>query len=248
MQDFEVYPGLGAGGSVDGHGILVGGPALLEARGIASTGAPPGGALVVVDGQVEGLLTLIDRIRPSAKPAIEALHAHGLRTILLTGDPRAVGRAVAVELGIDDVRAGVLPADKAAVVAELQAEGRRVAMVGDGINDAAALGTADLGLALVSGTDIALKSADIVLVREHLGVVPDAISLARRTRQTIHRNLVWAFAYNIAAVPIAAAGLLNPLIAAGAMSLSSLFVTYNSLRLRRFSTSGRQSAEFRAGD
>jgi Cu+-exporting ATPase len=177
---------------------------------------------------------LTDSLRPSAIASVEALHRQGLRTVLLTGDAEPVARMVARSLGIDDVRADVLPADKAAVIAQLQADGHRVAIVGDGINDAAALATADLGLALVTGTDIALKSADIVLVREDLRVVPDAIGLARRTRQTIRRNLIWAFAYNLAAVPIAAAGLLNPLIAAAAMSLSSLFVTHNSLRLRDF--------------
>jgi Cu+-exporting ATPase len=172
---------------------------------------------------------------PSAEEAVqEALHAQGLRTVLLTGDDARAAKAVAAGLGIDDVRSNVLPADKAGVIAALQAEGRRVAMVGDGINDAAALATADLGLAIVSGTDIALKSADIILVRDHLSVIPDAIGLARRTRRTIHLNLVWAFAYNLAAVPIAAAGLLNPLIAAAAMALSSLLVTHNSLRLRDF--------------
>ncbi|WP_209696248.1 heavy metal translocating P-type ATPase [Kribbella aluminosa] len=208
-------------------------------------GAPGGGAgrdepgtgsvvWVVVDGRIVGQLEVADRLRSIAGAAVRELHRAGLRTVLLTGDSEAAAREVAEELGIDDVRAGVLPADKAGVIAELQADGHRVAMVGDGINDATALATADLGLAVVSGTDIALKSADIVLVREDLGVIPDAIGLARRTRRTIHRNLVWAFAYNLAAVPIAAAGLLNPLVASAAMSLSSLFVTYNSLRLRNF--------------
>ena len=155
---------------------------------------------------------------------------------------------MADHLGIAEVLAGVLPADKAAAVARLQEEGRKVAMVGDGINDAAALAQADLGLALASGTDIALQSADIILVREDLSAVPDAIRLSRRILRTIKGNLVWAFGYNVAAIPIAALGLLNPLIAAAAMSLSSMLVVHNSLRLRRFSTSGRQSAEFRAGD
>jgi Cu+-exporting ATPase len=189
---------------------------------------------VAVDGRVVGWFSVADRLRASAAGAIETLHRQKLRTILLTGDSDVVARSVAGSLGIDDVRAGVLPADKAAVIERLRADGHRVAMVGDGINDAAALATADLGLAVVTGTDIALKSADIILVREDLQVIPDAIALARRTRQTIHRNLIWAFGYNLAAVPIAAAGLLNPLIAAAAMSLSSLFVTYNSLRLRDF--------------
>ncbi|TDW76543.1 Cu+-exporting ATPase [Kribbella pratensis] len=240
VTDFEVRPGQGAVGVVDGHRVVVGNLALLESEGITAPDAEERGAgsivYVGVDGRAAGWFTLADRLRGSARAAVEALHGQGLRTVLLTGDSESVARAVAVELGIDDVRAGVLPADKAAVIERLRADGHRVAMVGDGINDAAALATADLGLAVVTGTDIALKSADIVLVREDLRVIPDAITLARRTRQTIHRNLIWAFGYNVAAVPIAAAGLLNPLIAAAAMSLSSLFVTYNSLRLRDFGT------------
>ncbi|WP_432894437.1 heavy metal translocating P-type ATPase [Kribbella sp. CA-245084] len=239
VTDFKVHPGQGATGVVAGHRVAVGNLALLESEGIPATAQEGGASSVVyvaIDGQQAGSFTLADRLRPTAGAAIETLHSQKLRTILLTGDSEPVARSVAASLGIDDVRAGVLPADKAAVIERLRADGRRVAMVGDGINDAAALATADLGLAVVSGTDIALKSADIILVREDLRVVPDAIALARRTRQTIHRNLIWAFGYNVAAVPIAAAGLLNPLIAAAAMSLSSLFVTYNSLRLRDFGT------------
>ena len=143
------------------------------------------------------------------------------------------------EVGVDEVIAGVLPTEKAAVIERLQAEGRRVAMVGDGINDAAALATANLGLAVLSGTDVALKSADIILVRRTLDVVPDALALARRTLRTIRGNLVWAFAYNVAALPLAALGLLNPLISGFAMSLSSVFVVTNSMRLRRFVPGGR---------
>ena len=158
----------------------------------------------------------------------------GLRTVLLTGDRRAAGEAIGAAVGVDEVIAEVLPTDKSAVIERLQAEGRRVAMVGDGINDAAALASANLGLAVVSGTDVAMKSADIILVRRNLGVIPDAIALARRTLRTIKGNLVWAFGYNIAAIPLAALGLLNPLIAGFAMSLSSVFVVTNSTRLRRF--------------
>ncbi|WP_371408010.1 heavy metal translocating P-type ATPase [Kribbella sp. NBC_00662] len=249
VTDFEVRPGQGAVGVVDGHHVVVGNLTLLESEGItvpAEDGVGGGrmpagvGAASVVyvgmDGRPAGAFALADRLRPTAAVAVEGLHGQGLRTILLTGDSEPVARSVAESLGIEDVRAGVLPADKAAVIEQLRADGHRVAMVGDGINDAAALATADLGLAVVTGTDIALKSADIIIVREDLGVIPDAIALARRTRQTIHRNLIWAFGYNLAAVPVAAAGLLNPLIAAAAMSLSSLFVTYNSLRLRDFGT------------
>jgi Cu+-exporting ATPase len=231
VSSFEVRPGLGATGCVDGHEVVVGNAALLESLGVPLSAS---GIQVAVDGRLVGVLTVADSLRPTAMAAVESLHQQGLRTILLTGDGEQVAREIAESLGITEVRAGVLPADKAAVIAKLQADGHRVAMVGDGINDAAALATADLGLAVVTGTDIALKSADIILVREDLRVVPTAIGLARRTRRTVHRNLMWAFAYNIAAVPIAAAGLLNPLIAAAAMSLSSLFVTFNSLRLREF--------------
>ncbi|MFC6157299.1 heavy metal translocating P-type ATPase [Kribbella jiaozuonensis] len=244
VNNFEVRPGQGAVGVVAGHRIVVGNATLLAAEGITTPAEPTpsvagaAGSVVYVgiDGRVAGSFRVADRLRSTAGAAVEALRGQGLRTVLLTGDGEVVARAVAGELGIEDVRAGVLPADKAAVIEQLRGEGRRVAMVGDGINDAAALATADLGLAVVSGTDIALKSADIILVREDLSVIPDAIALARRTRQTIHRNLIWAFGYNVAAVPIAAAGLLNPVIAAAAMSLSSLFVTYNSLRLRDFGT------------
>jgi Cu+-exporting ATPase len=236
VADFTVHPGRGATGQVDGHHVAVGNGALLLAEGVPDHAGSNDRQVVhlAVDGRLVATFGLTDSLRPTAAGAVEALQREGLRTILLTGDSEPAARVVAQELGIDDVRADVLPADKAAVIARLQADGHRVAMVGDGINDAAALATADLGLAVVTGTDIALKSADIVLVREDLGAVPDAIGLARRTRRTIHRNLIWAFAYNLAAVPIAAAGLLNPLVASAAMSLSSLFVTYNSLRLRNF--------------
>jgi Cu+-exporting ATPase len=157
-----------------------------------------------------------------------------LRTVLLTGDNIRAAESVGSALGVDQVIAGVLPTGKAAVIEELQADGHKVAMVGDGINDATALATADLGLAVLHGTDIALKSADVILVRQHLGVIADAIGLARKTLRTIQGNLVWAFGYNIAAIPLAAFGLLNPLIAGAAMSLSSVFVVTNSLRLKSF--------------
>ena len=239
VSDFETLPGLGAVGVVGGHPVLVGSAALLESRQVvvpaeAAAGEASTVVYIAVDGVLAGTLTVSDDLRPGAREAVEALHRQGLRTILLTGDDAPAARVVAAALGIDDVRANVLPAAKAAVISRLRDEGCRVAMVGDGINDAAALATADLGLAVVTGTDIALKSADIVLVRDHLSVIPDALGLARKTRRTIHQNLVWAFAYNLAALPIAAAGLLNPLIAAAAMALSSLLVTHNSLRLRDF--------------
>jgi Cu+-exporting ATPase len=196
-----------------------------------------GGATAVVaslDGRAAGVLALRDTVKPSARPAIDALRALGLRTVLLTGDALPVARAVGADIGVDEVIAEVLPADKATTVQRLQDDGRRVAMVGDGINDSAALATADLGLAMVTGSDIALRSADIILVRDDLRVVVDAVRLSRRTLRTIHGNLIWAFGYNVAALPLAALGFLNPLIAAAAMALSSTLVISHSLRLRSF--------------
>jgi P-type E1-E2 ATPase len=190
--------------------------------------------LVAVDGQVAGGLALADTVKPSAAGAVRALRAMGLRTVLLTGDHRAAAEAVASAIGVDEVIADVLPADKTTVIERLQAAGRTVAMVGDGVNDAPALARADLGLAVVAGTDVAVGAADVILVRDDLDVVPSAVALARQTLTTIRGNLAWAFGYNVAALPIAAAGLLNPLIASAAMALSSLLVVSNSLRLRSF--------------
>lgn len=190
--------------------------------------------LVAYDGRVVGALVVADTLKPSALGAIERLRRLGLTTIVLTGDRRAAAETITAEVGADRVIAEVLPADKASVIEQLQADGHRVAMVGDGINDAAALATANLGMAVLSGTDVAMKSADIILVRKSLDAVPDAIRLSRRTLRTIRGNLVWAFAYNVAAIPVAALGLLNPLIAGFAMSLSSVFVVGNSMRLRRY--------------
>lgn len=245
VSDFAALPGLGAEGTIAGRRVMMGSPKLLAERGMTLPGPAEdaltrctelGGTAValVIDGEVEALFTLVDEIKPSAGEAVAALSRLGLRTTLLTGDNDSAARRVATELGITDVAADVMPADKADVIASLQNEGHRVAMVGDGINDAAALAAADLGLAVVSGTDIALQSADIVLVRDDLLVVADAIRLSRRTLGTIKGNLAWAFGYNIAAIPVAAAGLLNPLIAAAAMALSSVLVVSNSLRLRSF--------------
>ncbi|HEY3339953.1 MAG TPA: heavy metal translocating P-type ATPase [Propionicimonas sp.] len=222
------------------RGITIPGQAGELARAAATTGRTA--VLVAVDGCAVGGLVVSDLIKDSAAGAVARLRAMGLRTILLTGDRHGAAEVVGREVGVDEVVAEVLPTDKAAVIQRLQASGRRVAMVGDGINDAAALATANLGLAVVSGTDVAMKSADIILVRRSLDAIPDAILLARRTLRTIRGNLIWAFAYNVAAVPLAAFGLLNPLIAGFAMSLSSVFVVTNSMRLRRFAPAGNGDA------
>ncbi|RSN25685.1 cadmium-translocating P-type ATPase [Amycolatopsis sp. WAC 04169] len=237
VERFTALPGLGAQGEVEGRDVLVGNARLFADRGIPGDFTVADGAtaiLVAVDGRVAGHLEVRDAVKPSAPAAVEALHALGLRTVLLTGDNEAAARVVAEEIGVSDVRAGVLPAEKAAVIEELRAGGARVAMVGDGINDGPALATADLGMAMARGSDIAVRSADMVLVREDLRVVPDAIRLADRTLRIIRGNLAWAFGYNVAAIPLAALGLLNPLIAGAAMSLSSVLVVSNSLRLKDF--------------
>ncbi len=244
-EGFATLPGLGASALVDGAEVVVGNPQLFRDRGIE----PPAAlveavgrardrgdsvSLVSLDGVVVGSLALSDTIKPDAVQAIQALKAQGLRTVLLTGDSRQAGDRIGAELGLDEVIAEVLPQEKAAVVEGLQAKGEFVAMVGDGINDSIALATADLGLGVVSGTDIALRAADIIIVRDDLIAIADAVGLSRKTLKTIKTNLIWAFAYNMAAVPVAAAGLLNPLIAAAAMSLSSVLVVQNSLRLQNY--------------
>jgi P-type Cu+ transporter len=255
VGEVEALTGQGLRGMVDGidgaREVVIGTLDLMADRGVplpaeattlaeAASDAGRTAVLVAVGGVAVGGIVVSDLIKDSAAGAVARLRAMGLRTILLTGDHRGAADIVGAEVGVDEVLAEVLPTDKAAVIQRLQASGRRVAMVGDGINDAAALATANLGLAVVSGTDVAMKSADIILVRQSLDVIPDAILLARRTLRTIRGNLIWAFAYNVAAVPLAAFGLLNPLIAGFAMSLSSVFVVTNSMRLRRFVPHGNR--------
>ena len=189
---------------------------------------------VYVDGEHRGAIEVADAVKPTSAQAVAELRALGLHPILLTGDTHAAARAVAAEVGIDEVIAEVLPADKADVIRRLQAEGRGVAMVGDGVNDAPALAAADLGLAIGTGTDVAIEASDLTLVSGDLRAAARAIRLSRATLRTIKQNLGWAFGYNVAALPLAAAGLLNPLLAGLAMALSSLSVVANALRLRRF--------------
>jgi len=249
-QDFRALEGMGVEGVANGRRVLVGSRKLVADAGVDLTAlAGPAGELagagktvayVAVDGRPAGLLALADTLKPGAREVVAALRRSGRRVVMLTGDNALTARALAAEAGIDEIRAEVLPGDKAEVVRGLQAEGRRVAMVGDGINDAPALVQADVGLALGTGTDVAMASADITLMSGDLGTVVSAVELSRRTIRTIRQNLFWAFAYNVIGIPVAAGALypflkvlLNPMIASAAMALSSVSVVGNSLRLRR---------------
>ncbi|WOT38750.1 heavy metal translocating P-type ATPase [Streptomyces coeruleorubidus] len=250
-EDFANVPGLGVQGVVEGHAVLVGRERLLgdwamelpEGLARARAAAEDAGRTAIAvawDGEARAVLEVADAVKETSPEAIRRLRALGLTPILLTGDNEAVARSVAREVGIapEHVVAEVLPQDKVDVVKRLQAEGRSVAMVGDGVNDAAALAQADLGLAMGTGTDAAIEAGDLTLVRGDLRAASEAIRLARRTLGTIRSNLFWAFAYNVAALPLAAAGLLTPMIAGAAMAFSSVFVVGNSLRLRTFRAAG----------
>ena len=249
VEDFTSLQGLGVEAVVDGHAVLVGRGELLERRGqplpagLAEAGAAAGrlghtAVAVAWDGAARAVLVVADTARPTSAAAVARLRGLGLAPVLLTGDNPAAARSVAGQVGIDRVVAGVLPAGKLEVIRRLQASGHVVAMVGDGVNDAAALAQADLGLAMGGGSDVAIQASDLTLVRGDLLAAADAIRLARRTLRTIKGNLFWAFAYNVAALPLAAAGRLNPMIAGAAMGCSSICVVTNSLRLRRFRGEG----------
>lgn len=253
VEGFVNVPGLGVQGVVDGHALIVGRRRLLadwsrrradhqpeplptdldtamrEAQALGRTAIAVGW-----DGQARAVLVVADAVKPTSKEAIDQLRSLGLEPIMLTGDNEAAAQAIAAQVGVQEVYAEVLPQDKVDVIKRLQDEGRVVAMVGDGVNDAAALAQADLGLAMGTGTDVAIEASDLTLVRGDLRAAADAIRLSRRTLATIKGNLFWAFAYNVAALPLAAAGLLNPMLAGAAMAFSSVFVVTNSLRLRRF--------------
>ncbi|MEO6496285.1 MAG: heavy metal translocating P-type ATPase, partial [Solirubrobacteraceae bacterium] len=245
VEDFANHEGLGVEGVVEGRVVRVGRPSLMadlqlavpEALDVVRQEAEARGRTAIVvasDEEVRGLLVVADTVKPTSASAVAELKKLGLRPVLLTGDNAQTARAVAAEVGIDEVIAEVLPAGKADVIRRLQGEGRVVAMAGDGVNDAPALAQADLGLAIGTGTDVAIEASDLTLVSGDLRAAADAIRLSRATLRTIKQNLAWAFGYNVAVIPLAAAGLLNPLIAGAAMALSSVSVVANALRLRRF--------------
>jgi Cu+-exporting ATPase len=246
ISDFSAHAGQGVSAAADGHAVVVGRrdwladqlaltvPQPLADRADQAEQVGQTATFAAWDGAVRGVLIVADTIKPTSPGAVKSLRAMGLRPVLLTGDNERAAKAVAASVSIEEVIADVLPSGKLDVIKQLQAEGRTVAMAGDGVNDAAALAQADLGLAMGTGTDAAIEAADLTLVSGDLSAVPAAINLSRKTLKTIKGNLAWAFGYNVAAIPLAASGLLNPMIAAAAMAFSSLFVVTNSLRLRRF--------------
>jgi P-type Cu+ transporter len=247
LEDFTAVAGKGVQGIVDGHAVVVGRESLLAdwaqhldtTLSAAKARAESEGKTAIAvgwDGSARGILVVADTVKPTSAEAIRQFRRLGLKPVLLTGDNQIVANRIAAEVGIDEVIADVLPADKVDAVKRLQSEGKVVAMVGDGVNDAAALATADLGLAMGTGTDVAIEAADITLVRGDLRAAADAIRLSRKTLATIKTNLFWAFGYNVAAIPLAALGLLNPMLAGAAMAFSSVFVVGNSLRLRSFTS------------
>jgi Cu+-exporting ATPase len=248
---FEALPGQGMRADVAGKAVVMGNEALMRSRGVAvdkivaavNAIAEQGGTAVIVavDGNAAGVIGVADEVRPESRPAVEAMHRMGIEVVMLTGDNERTAKAVAREVGIDQVRADVLPSDKADEVKKLRSSGKLVAMVGDGINDAPALAEADIGIAVGTGTDIAIEASDITLLRGDLRKVVTAIALSRATIRTVKQNLFWAFIYNVIGIPIAAGvlypvtgWLLSPVIASAAMSLSSVSVLTNSLRLRSF--------------
>jgi len=249
-ESFSARAGLGVEAIVDSHAVVVGRPSLLAGWGVQLPEGlvaevarlEDGGSTVVAvgaDGEALGLVAVGDRVKATSRQAVAELRGLGLTPVLLTGDNERSARAVAAEVGIDRVLAGMLPQDKVAEVARLQRAGEVVAMIGDGVNDAPALARADLGLAIGAGADVAIEASDITLVAGDLRAAVDAIRLSRRTLRTIKGNLAWAFGYNVAAIPLAVAGRVNPIVAAAAMAFSSVFVVANSLRLRRFRPAGK---------